>query len=276
MAWIEVDDYNAQDGWIAGIEPTARARWYCEQLERGEIVFFRQPPFRLASEDREFLVTQKQSGSRLHKNISYRPTEERLRGFSDDEANRERVHRIMREYSAEVTRFISQFLSPYANDLIMDLASFRPLEEEGRNLPLHKRNDLLHVDAFPSRPTRGGRIMRVFTNVNPSKNRLWLTGENFSALAQQYAFAAGLRSLAVGNASTLRGRLIHLLHAAGLPVVERPPYDRFMLRFHDYLKENSDFQKWKRKEASGISAHVHLDRLHRRGAARGALRPIRD
>jgi hypothetical protein len=24
------------------------------------------------------------------------------------------------------------------------------LEEEGRDLPLHKRNDLLHVDAFPS------------------------------------------------------------------------------------------------------------------------------
>src|SRR5579862_7829700 len=133
------------------------------------------PPatLRIPAEDREFLVSQKHTGSRLHKNISYRPGQDMLRGFSDDEANRDRVHTIMRQYSSEVTRFVSQFLPPYANNLIMDFASFRPLEEEGRDLPLHKRNDLLHVDSFPSRPTGGGRILRVFTNLNPARPRVW-------------------------------------------------------------------------------------------------------
>jgi hypothetical protein len=28
-----------------------------------------------------------------------------------------------------------------------------------------------------------------------------------------------------------------------LPVVDRPPYDQFMLRFHHYLKESENFQR---------------------------------
>ena len=34
----------------------------------------------------------------------------------------------------------------------------------------------------------------------------------------------------------------HALKAMGLPLVVRSPYDRFMLHFHDWLKENSEFQ----------------------------------
>jgi len=55
----------------------------------------------------------------------------------------------MRNYSAEVTRFVKQLLAPYSENIGLDFASFRPLEEHGRDLPLKKRNDLLHVDAFP-------------------------------------------------------------------------------------------------------------------------------
>ena len=34
-----------------------------------------------------------------------------------------------------------------------------------------------------------------------------------------------------------------LLKRAGLPVVPRSAYDRFMLHFHEYLKRNEQFQK---------------------------------
>lgn len=248
MPWIEVNDYTGQSGWTPGTDRNSQSRWYCQQLEQGKILFFPQPPFRIPAEDREFLIGQKQTGSRLHKNISYRPGQDVLRGFSDDEANRDRVQGIMRQYSADVTQFVSQFLAPYANNLIMDFASFRPLEEEGRDLPLHKRNDLLHVDSFPSRPTRGGRILRVFTNVNPNKNRVWLTGEDFSVLARQHAKDAGLENYCASGGSGLRRGLVRLLGQAGLPVVDRPPYDRFMLHFHDYLKENEAYQKQSAKE----------------------------
>ena len=131
----------------------------------------------------------------LHKNVSYRPGEDVLRGVSGDAATIERIHSILRNYAAQVIDFATKFLSPYAGKWILDFSSFRPLEEEGRDLPLHKRNDLLHVDAFPTRPTRGGRILRIFTNLNPSRARIWNTTDKFDSLARQYADDAGLRKI---------------------------------------------------------------------------------
>src|SRR6185437_6484900 len=41
---------------------------------------------------------------------------------------------------------------------------------------------------------------------------------------------------------SLRAPAAQLLRAVRLPVAERSTYDEFMLRFHDWLKENSRFQ----------------------------------
>jgi 3-deoxy-D-manno-octulosonic acid hydroxylase-like protein len=236
IPWIEVSDYSV-DGWHTAAT-RSRALAYCHQLEQGEVLFFRRPPFILSSDDKDELVRQPTLGSRLHKNISYRPQPDLLRGYSGTVENRRRVHDILRNYSAQVTSFISRFLTPYAGQLSRDYASFRPVEEEGRSLPLHKRNDLLHVDAFPSRPTRGGRILRVFTNIHPFRDRVWRISGSFSALARRYAVQAGLQNVNSGFAHRVR----HWLCAAGMPLPERSPYDRFMLRFHDFLKENIQHQ----------------------------------
>src|SRR5438309_11131127 len=201
MSWLEINDYTA-NGWANGTDVPSRSRHYCAELEEGQILFFRQPPFILPENDRNFLVSQKPSDSRLHKNISYRPGKDVLRGFADGEENQQRVHRIMRDYSTEVTQFVSNLLAPYSGPLAMDLASLRPLEEEGRDLPLHKKNDLLHVDAFPSRPTRGGRILRVFTNIHPVRPRVWQTTDRFDVLVRNYGRQAGLQKIAESASSS--------------------------------------------------------------------------
>lgn len=238
--WTEITDFGPQ-GWSPQADAATRAGQCCRGLEQGEILFFRQPPFPLAEADRDFLIGQRHMDSRLHKNISYRPGEDVLHGFSDGQETEQRIHRILRVYSGAVAGFVSQFLSPYAGRFQLDYASFRPLEERGRDLPLHKRNDLLHVDAFPSRPTRGGRILRVFTNINPSQERVWLVGERFPDLARHYALEAGLGRIC-RSGSRLRARLLRLLRGLRLPAPDRSRYDEFMLHFHDWLKENSRFQ----------------------------------
>ena len=247
MLWTAVEDYSFPDGWKAAAErqpcarQNARSRDYCERLERGEILFFRALPFSFPVEDRDFLLAQKWNELRLHKNVSYRPATDVLRGVSADSAIDERLHTVFRNYSAGVIKFLGDFLSPYAGKWILDFASFRPLEEENRDLPLHKRNDLLHVDAFPTRPTRGGRILRVFTNLNPSRARIWESTDNFATLAQRYARDAGLDRVAA-NGSVVSKAVRAIGPAVGLAQLGRTPYDTFMLRFHDYLKENSEFQ----------------------------------
>src|SRR5271156_1327101 len=240
--WFPVEDYKLPSGWVHPEQREARSRAYCELLERGQILFFRELPFHLLADDQRFLREQEWSELRLHKNVSYRPSEDLLRGFSGDAATVNRVHTIMRNYSAQVIEFLTKFLSPYAGKWILDFSSFRPLEEEGRDLPLHKRNDLLHVDAFPSRPTYGARILRVFTNLNPSKPRIWQTTEGFEVLARRYAGGAGLQDIAEDN-SFLSRTVRDLGTKLGIGVIGRTPYDMFMIRFHDFLKENTEFQR---------------------------------
>ena len=224
---------------ITTTEPD-RARWYCDQLERGKVLLFKGIPFDFPQADRDFLLSQKQTGSRFHKNISYRPGKDLLKGASSDSADSERLQRIMQHFSREATGFVSRLLAPYAGKLKLDFASFRPLEEQGRDLPLHKRNDLLHVDAFPTRPTRGGRILRFFVNINPSAGRVWNVGDPFDVLMPKLARA---NTISPPYRGAMTRSLAHLAATVGLPVADRTRYDEYMLHLHDWLKENSDFQQ---------------------------------
>jgi hypothetical protein len=246
-AWTKIEDYAFPDGWKADSDAEKRARDYCRKLEAGSILFFSGIPFDLPGDDQRFLIAQKQAQSRFHKNISYRPITGKLHGMSSESAaDRQRLHGIMRNYAAAVTAFLADFLRPYGGKFLLDFASFRPLEEQGRDLPTHRRNDLLHVDSFPTRPTQGARILRIFTNINPAQPRIWLTGEPFHELAPKYANQAGLQRYAQQAASPLfrfRNAAVRTLRKIGLPVGGHSAYDLFMLHFHDWLKFNEPFQK---------------------------------
>jgi len=222
-------------------------RWCCEQLELGNILYFPTIPFEFSDDWREFLLQQRKSESRHHKNIAYRPAEDRLTGFgSEDKEAQERVHSILRGYSKRVVDFLSNLLPDYRQHWRLDYASFRPFEERGRDLRVRARNDLLHTDAFPTRPTNGDRILRFFTNINPEQPRVWLTGQTFEVLAEQYAAQAGLPSAGAQHTGVVQsfarlGRSV--AKALHLPVTTRSAYDDFMLRFHHFLKENTQFQQ---------------------------------
>jgi hypothetical protein len=157
-----------------------RAKEVCRELEGGHIVFLPKSPIEIAQEDRELLLGRKQSSSAYHKNIAYRPLEDRVTGLNREEAEEgEKLRGILREYSQRSVEFLRIFLAPYAGKWQLEFASFRPIEEQGRQARLHARNDLLHFDSFPTRPTNGARIFRFFTNINPSENRVWLTSQTF-------------------------------------------------------------------------------------------------
>lgn len=213
------------------------------RLETGDILFFEKTPFELTADDRAFLLAQKQVSASYHKNISYRPAQDRLRAVDQrDPQVLEQMHKVMRLYSERVISFMKIFLPRYTTGWTVDFASFRPVEEGGRQLAIRSRNDLIHIDNLPTRPSHGDRILRIFTNIHPMKPRIWVTSDSFEPLAWRYATKAGLpRPQSVLN--ELGGRMLGLLNQMGLPVVNRPPYDRFMRRFHNYMKESEAFQR---------------------------------
>jgi hypothetical protein len=225
--------------------PEAEQRDYRSDLEGGNVLYFPKTPFDLPAESQEFLRGLSFAGKAIHKNIAYRPLSDCVTGIEVSGEITGRLLDIMRNYSRVVIEFTRELLPQYAGHWKLDYASFRPLEEEGRNLPLNKRNDLLHIDAFPSRPTAGDLILRVFTNIHPSKTRNWITTDPFPVLAEKYAQDAGLNAIAArahSNSGYLLKRSARFLRGIGLPVVPRSGYDSFMLHFHEYLKSNHDFQ----------------------------------
>jgi len=220
---------------------------YCG-LETGDILYFPVSPPLLPEEDRAFLVTQKQVDASYHKNISYRPIEDRLKGIDQNsDEQRARVHEIMRGYSQRATSFMATFLKRYAVGWKIDFASFRPIEESGRQVALHSRNDLLHFDSFPTRPSHGDRLLRIFTNVHPERARVWITTDHFEALAGQFAGRIGLRRKP-GAVDAWKSLTVRAAARLGLPVIDRPLYDRFMLKIHHAMKEDAGFQRTCRKD----------------------------
>jgi hypothetical protein len=185
--------------------------------------------------------------ARFHKNIAYRPASRRLTGASGiPPEKRASLSSALEEYSDNAIAFLARLFPRYAPAWRIDYASFRPFEEERRPLSAKARNDLVHVDSFPSRPTRGDRILRFFTNVHREKPRVWISAGTFERLAERYAVASGI----LPHVTSIRppGVVARALAAVGLRKGIRSKYDEFMLRFHDYLKENEEVQEEARQE----------------------------
>jgi hypothetical protein len=96
-----------------------------------------------------------------------------------------------------------------------------------------KDDSRLHIDAFPSRPNGGERILRVFSNVSPVEDRVWRVGEPFEAMA---------KTLLPRIARPLPGTAA-LLAAVRATKGRRTEYDHLMLGLHDRAKEDLAYQR---------------------------------
>jgi hypothetical protein len=214
----------------------------CTELESANLLYFPQTPFAISDSDREVLLGQKQTSAAYHKNVAYRPAENRVTGLDKSESvEAEKLRAILKNYSDNAAKFLAELLPPYAGKWKLDFASYRPIEERGRPARVHARNDLPHVDAFPTRPTNGDRILRLFTNINPAQNRVWITAPPFVSIAPYFAKTVGLPPQR-GD-----GPLSKIFRSIGrslkLPAMRRSPYDHFMHQMHNAMKEDTAFQQ---------------------------------
>jgi hypothetical protein len=200
----------------------------------------------MPQEDSVGFLREQQLASRAHKNIGYDPHTGKTSGFlRHSPEHAERLCDLLAGFSEAVTGWLSKTLPRYAAGWQLDRVSFRPVEESTRKLRLTARNDLLHVDAFPSRPTNGWRILRCFVNVNPREPRLWITAETFPELLKRFGPEVGLPTgRGPGVLGRLRDRVLGVFQPGRR---RRSAYDSFMLRLHNFLKANADYQQHSRK-----------------------------
>jgi 3-deoxy-D-manno-oct-2-ulosonic acid (Kdo) hydroxylase len=260
---IEVNDYSFS-GYRSSQEAPERATAYCEQLERGEILYF-PDSLNLVSESARGILTSLPADALAHKNISYSPAVGKLAGLRGT-ASADIICDALKQYSDAAISFCAGLLLPYAKTWRVELCSFRPTEERGRQLSLHERNDLLHIDAFPGRPGNGARILRMFTNIHPQQSRAWLTSDPMPMLCRDSEFAVMIRT-SIRKADSISQRaaanIIRTARRAGLGIPDRSPYDRVMLQLHNEMKSSTAFQaectKYRHEFKPGTSWLVFTD-----------------
>jgi len=220
----------------------------CLELEKGNIIFFPSIPFNFPQDDIAYLLEQKQTGAKNRKNIAYKPKKDAITNSASKDGSK--LKNILKNYCYSVEEFLGAILSPYKEEMVLDYTSFRPFQEKGRDLRLRARNDLLHVDAFPTRPMHGRRILRFFTNINPQEPRKWITGRTFQELVYEIGPKIGLPKKVthtILDQLLLKSKKKAL--KAGIPVTLRSPYDEFMLKLHHYLKEDTSYQENEKKDS---------------------------
>ena len=201
-----------------------------EALETGMVLFAPQLPFELNEKERAFLSPACLDGK--SKNVSYRPANDALGGASAS-VDRGALQAMLRRYFEQSSALMDALCPEYRGKLSPGFTSFRPAEIAGRASSWRKDDTRLHVDAFPSRPLHGLRIMRVFSNVNPSEPRKWRVGDSFENVAQ--TFLPKIGSAFPGSA--------WLLRALRVTKTRRTAYDHVMLGIHDRMKADENYQR---------------------------------
>ncbi|HEY2816428.1 MAG TPA: Kdo hydroxylase family protein [Casimicrobiaceae bacterium] len=215
--------------WRPAISPEGTDE-FAQTLESGGVLVLPRLAFALEAGEERFLDPKWSNGRA--KNISFDcGTVKGARGNPDDLAD---LGRMIGRFAASASDLIAALLPRYAPHLKRARTSFRPQSATDRTVSWRKDDARLHIDAFPSRPNRGERILRVFCNVNPhGEDRVWRVGERFEAMAAR--FLPRVRKMGRVEPS--------LLAALYVTKGRRSEYDHLMLGLHDCAKADIDYQR---------------------------------
>ena len=220
-------------------------------LEQGAVLFFPQLPFVLRDDERPFLDARVADGKA--KNISLDHTTGKMQASSLTGEDATRLAAMIERFGAGAASVVHALL-PYRT-VERARTSFRPVQVKGRSYSKISDDRLLHVDAFPSRPMRGRRILRFFSNVAPVSSRQWKTGQPFEDFARAFLSRIGPH---------LPGKS-WLFDTLGVTRGRRSPYDELMLSLHDTGKLDDRFQKDSPQESvvfpPGTSWLVYTDQV---------------
>jgi 3-deoxy-D-manno-oct-2-ulosonic acid (Kdo) hydroxylase len=227
MSCIELIDFEPHPDILPSADLRDRA---IDALENGKILFLPRYQFVVTDEESAIFSPAIISNS---KNASYDPRTGILRGAVASEPQTELLRRMIARFADFALHLVLQLASAYETGLIRARTSFRPIQIEGRVTSWRKDDTRLHVDSFPSAPTQGKRILRVFTNVNPDgRSRVWRVGEPFEKMAARF-MPSIKRPLPCSSA---------VLKLLGITKSRRTEYDHIMLRLHDCMKADNGYQ----------------------------------
>lgn len=219
------------ESWDTEISPVVKQK-AIYALENGKVLYFPALAFPIRTDERHLLSPE--IADPKSKNVSYDKVNDRLSGMQCSEQDTHLLKEMLKRYATCSRALIERLIPSYIPYLNQARTSFRPVEIAGRKSSYRKDDSLLHVDSFPSTPTKGRRIMRVFTNINPDqKPRIWRLGEPFPTVVKKIA----------PKTKPLWPGVAFLLQKLKITKDYRTPYDHCMLQIHDIMKGDQEYQK---------------------------------
>jgi hypothetical protein len=215
-------------GWHPLLTPGAQ-QTCVRAIEEGGVLVLPHVSFTMTESERKFLSPGWSDGRA--KNISLDGGA--LKGARGGAADRAELAEMIARFARQASELVTTLFPRYAPYVKRARTSYRPQPAVGREVSWRKDDSRLHVDAFPSRPTNGERILRVFSNVNPVQDRVWRVGEPFETMAK--TLLPRVRPLLPGAAHALS----MLFVTKGL----RSQYDHLMLGLHDRAKADLEYQR---------------------------------
>jgi len=215
-------------GWRPALAPGVQ-QMAVRGIEDGGVLVLPNVRFALSERERRFLSPQWSDGRA--KNVSLDGVQ--LKGARGAAGDLSELAAMVARFATNAAELVVTLFPRYAPYVQRARTSFRPQPAVGRRVSWRKDDSRLHVDAFPSRPNHGERILRVFSNVSPAEDRVWRVGEPFETVAR--TFLPRIREPLPGSSAIL----------AALRVTKRPrsAYDHLMLKLHDRAKEDLAYQR---------------------------------
>ena len=200
-------------------------------LESGKVLHFTNLEFPVSEIEQQYFTAEIRD--KKSRNISLNISGE-LKGVIKNNEAESNLAAMMTRYRTQSHLLVTTILPHYKDHLHLAPTSFRPNQIVTRNQSWRADDKRLHVDAFPSRPNYGERILRVFINVNPNKvPRVWRIGEPFEAIVDR--FLADTKPYSAWQAK--------VLNAFGITKSLRSEYDHLMLQLHDSMKRDLNYQR---------------------------------
>jgi hypothetical protein len=136
--------------WDEPCAPAEQAR-ATRALEAGNVLFFPQLRFPLGEGEVRLLS---ESAAGQSKNVSLNPASGAVSGSNADAGERELLRNMMARFATLSKGLIHNLLPRYDKGLEQARTSYRPVQVAGRPTSWRKDDTRLHVDSFPSSPTR--------------------------------------------------------------------------------------------------------------------------
>lgn len=208
-----------------------------EALENGQVVYCPNLAFELEEREKRYISTDVADAK--SKNIRYDIHTDELGGTVLPPTEQVGLQQLVRRFANKSRELVENLFPDYQGKLTQARTSFRPIEAQGRPASYRKDDTRLHVDAFPSSPTAGKRILRVFTNVNPNgMPRHWRVGESFPQVVDKF-----ISKLPKPNKFAAK-----LMQITRITRGERTPYDHYMHKLHNAMKADLEYQKFVSQE----------------------------